>query len=569
MRKICCVLTVVLMLVASIGYAQNPMVDGTVVGDESFYGSALSIQNTKTHFGDAVQGDQVEAFGSEIDQVFATVSGDRLYVMVAGNLEWNFNKMAFFLDTVDGGHNTLDGPNLPTGVDGFCCLSDENSGALQRMNGLTFDAGFEADYFVAITNGRENALEDPNSPGETLEFWGLSAHYSDMTAGADADKQVVAAGMQLAPNGLPNVLRMNGSQDFAGSPYIPDSLLFGQTNPNHIGPQLPNLNQGELIDRNYAVDPAGGQCNPDDSGDDCLATELGFALDVAPDDEGNALSHRNFNNLVDLQVGLDNSNAAGVEGGSGAPWMTLGDPENVVTGVEFSIPLSEIGLSAIQAAEIGMTIFVNGDGYHFASNQFAGDGVLSGFLGGDGMGEFIGDLSGVNLANVDGNQFVTLSYNPPTPDCDFDGSGSCDIDDIDMLVAEIVAGTNDPTFDLNADDEVTLDDVTDENVGWLRLAGEQEIGPGLSYLAADINLDTFVDGLDFIEWNMNKFQDGGLWSLGDVNADGFTDGLDFIIWNQLKFTSSTDGNAAVPEPSGILALLVGTLLLVRRSRRLS
>jgi hypothetical protein len=34
------------------------------------------------------------------------------------------------------------------------------------------------------------------------------------------------------------------------------------------------------------------------------------------------------------------------------------------------------------------------------------------------------------------------------PSCDFDGLNGCDIDDIDALVGEIVAGMDDPMFDL-------------------------------------------------------------------------------------------------------------------------
>ena len=54
----------------------------------------------------------------------------------------------------------------------------------------------------------------------------------------------------------------------------------------------------------------------------------------------------------------------------------------------------------------------------------------------------------------------------------------------------------------------------------------------------DANLDGFVDGLDFIEWNANKFTPVAEWCAGDFNADGFVDGLDFIIWNANKFQSS-------------------------------
>lgn len=163
--------------------------------------------------------------------------------------------------------------------------------------------------------------------------------------------------------------------------------------------------------------------------------------------------------------------------------------------------------------------------------------------------------------NNAGTQFTVNSL------CDFNGDSACDIDDIDALVAEIVAGTNDPLFDLTADGVVTLEDATDPDVGWLRLAGEENLGEGLAYLPADITLDGIVDGLDFLEWNMSKFMVTGLWSLGDVNADGVTDGLDFIVWNDFKFTSS-NSVSAVPEPGAVVLSFFALVLLgITRRRR--
>ena len=247
------------------------------MGDTSFYGAALSTQNTPTGFGDAFIGDQVQTGGgSEINQAFANIANGRLYVMITGNLEENFNKMSFFFDTRPGGWNEIDGNMLPQGVDGFCCGGfGTTDGALQRQDGLNFDAGFEADYFLTMSNGTETALDDPSAPGNPIQFWAVSAHYSDMTAGAAADRQSVAAGMQLAPQGLPNVLRDTAGGPLTDLPYLPDFLAGGFTVPDHVGEALPNLSQGELIDRNYALGDGG--CL-DDTGTGCLPTEVGFAL---------------------------------------------------------------------------------------------------------------------------------------------------------------------------------------------------------------------------------------------------------------------------------------------------
>jgi len=132
----------------------------------------------------------------------------------------------------------------------------------------------------------------------------------------------------------------------------------------------------------------------------------------------------------------------------------------------------------------------------------------------------------------------------PGPSCDFGGDGNCDIDDLDALIMEIAATTNDPMFDLNGDETVDVDDRNE----WLAQAGAVNLPSATPYLLADFTLDGVVDGQDFLLWNEFKFTSTAKWSMGDANADGVTDGQDFLEWNANKFTSS-DGFAAVPEPA--------------------
>ncbi len=141
-----------------------------------------------------------------------------------------------------------------------------------------------------------------------------------------------------------------------------------------------------------------------------------------------------------------------------------------------------------------------------------------------------------------------------TLSCDFNGNGSCNIDDIDALIMEIATGTNDPSFDLNHDGLVNGAD-RDE---WLAAAGALNLPSGNPYLVADFDLDGTVDGNDFVVWNSHKFAVSGRWSFGDANGDGTTDGSDFIEWNANKFMSA-DGAGAVPEP-GFGILLASVLL---------
>jgi hypothetical protein len=427
-----------------------PAIDGTA---DAAYGPSLSVQNTKTHFGDNNLGDLIATRngGSEIDQVFGVVAGGRLYVTVTGNLERNFNKLEVYIDSKAGGVNTIDGANLPDQVDGFCCGNNaEGNGALQRSNGLTFDTGFDADYFLTFTHGLEKVGPVTTGSDRETHFWAMSAHYADLTSGTAG--ATASAGMQLGPQGRAVVLRFPFNSDFDndsdadGSDFLiwqrnvdknvdatratgdanGDGAVnfidleqwggeFGQARlltdtgfvPNDtsapttalIGPTLPGLEQGQLIDKNYALGPGGGTGTLNDG---LIAKELEFAL---PDD-GNGRNRRNMENTIDLRMALDNSNIAGVAGSGSAPWDTdLGNPGDVRTGIEFSIPLEHIGNPT---GNIDLTIFVNNGEHNYASNQFAGVGILDANPGGNGFGGFTGEMVGVNMNDFAGNQYVTV-----------------------------------------------------------------------------------------------------------------------------------------------------------------
>ena len=450
----------------------QPVIDGTA---EELYGTPLSIQNTRTHYGDGSGNPDVimtrnaegQGGGSEIDQVFATVADGRLYVTITGNLEENFNKLNVFIDSTGGGVNQLSGANLPGGLDSFCCGqfpppkggNVDNVGALQKMSGLKFDnaaegasATFTADYALIFTHGGERVNE--NLPND-VEFWALSAHFADLTQGSSG--AVGGLGMQLGPRGEPRLLRGpgdysdNGTVDAAdytvwrdtegaGVPngvgadgnangsidtgdydtwkanFSRDTSIAGDAykpfgNPGNtealIGPTLPGLGQGELIDRTYAL--GAGGCD-DDTGAGCLAKELEFALDVDPNEinagdpaQSNASSHRNFNNFVDLRMAINNSNIVGVRGSGGPDFGIVpgeDDPSAVVTGIEFSIPLSQIGNPT---GDIRLLAFVGNGSFDHMSNQVSGEGVLEANVG----GAFYGAAPVGSFNDLPGDQFVT------------------------------------------------------------------------------------------------------------------------------------------------------------------
>ncbi|MBL9163844.1 MAG: PEP-CTERM sorting domain-containing protein [Planctomycetaceae bacterium] len=419
-----------------------PVMDGKA---DAEYGAALSTQNTNTQFGNATSGDPINGGGgSEIDQVFAVISGGRLYVTIAGNLETNFNKIDLFIDSEAGGVNTIDGGVLPAGVDQFCCggngTNPDNTGALQRLTGLTFDAGFTADHYLTFTHGFEKLRE--NLPDQ-LQFYAATTHYADLTDGVNGRHG--ALGMQLAQRGLPNVLRgttadfdTDGNVDggefitwqrnatvttggtramgdadgngavnvadlatwqgtfgfnVANAPF--DGFYFAPQNPNVdksdilVGPTLPGLAQGDLIDKVYAQ--GAGTVNGN-----LVTRELEFSLPIDGSDPSNTFKRRDMENIVDLQMAIDNSNVAGVSGNGPYEVPTTDDPQNVKSGIEFSIPLSEIGYTS---GPIKLIAFVNNGGHDFLANQVSGEGVLLGNLGG-----LLPDFE----LEFPGNQFVVV-----------------------------------------------------------------------------------------------------------------------------------------------------------------
>lgn len=105
-------------------------------------------------------------------------------------------------------------------------------------------------------------------------------------------------------------------------------------------------------------------------------------------------------NAQPIEVGFNNSNGAGVVGGTGAANQAAALA--VRTGVELSIDLDDLDFAG---GDIRVCAFVNNSGHDYASNQFLGPlQPPQGNLGGDGNGSFTGGL-GFNLANFAGDQF--------------------------------------------------------------------------------------------------------------------------------------------------------------------
>ncbi len=103
----------------------------------------------------------------------------------------------------------------------------------------------------------------------------------------------------------------------------------------------------------------------------------------------------------------NNSNIAGVAN-LGEPFTS--DPASVVTGLEFSIDLAALGWDGV--TPINIAGWINGSNNDFMSNQVIG-GLPEGTgnLGGDGAGNFTGNVGGIDFNQFEGLQYVTI----PTP----------------------------------------------------------------------------------------------------------------------------------------------------------
>lgn len=144
-------------------------------------------------------------------------------------------------------------------------------------------------------------------------------------------------------------------------------------------------------------------------------------------------------------------------------------------------------------------------------------------------------------------------------DGDFDGSGSLDVGDINLLSAEIIAGTNTASFDVNNDAAVDETDL----VAWVSDLRKTWIG--------DANLDGEFNSSDFVAvFSTNKYEkdEPASWAEGDWNADNRFNTADFVS----AFSAGgyekgpVVGVQAVPEPSNLMPLAFAIAVLMRAFR---
>lgn len=187
-------------------------VDGILDAD---YGTALAIQSVQTQFGDAMPPGPLT--GSELDAGYAKVGNGRLYLFFAGNHEANFNNLDVFIDSRPGGENTL------SGIPGYDYTPNGGiSWISSNLGGLTFDAGFEADFHLFSNWSSESS---PYQASFVDRNGGINAMVPGSTGSTPPAVARTAVGSIIAGNLGPN----------ASAPSLSQNLDFAINNNNALG----------------------------------------------------------------------------------------------------------------------------------------------------------------------------------------------------------------------------------------------------------------------------------------------------------------------------------------------
>ncbi|QDV77431.1 hypothetical protein [Botrimarina mediterranea] len=199
-----------------------------------------------------------------------------------------------------------------------------------------------------------------------------------------------------------------------GENVITNNTDFGGNNPSNDG--WAGKYAGFTFDSGFAADYLLILRNGNSGGDrfDIDYTVVGGgagAFETSGPAFGASLTGANANALPGAGIGVafDNSNTAGVMGGSDA--ADLMAAVAVTTGIELGIPLSALGNP--NPADIKITAMINGSNHDYLSNQFLGTLPAPQInIGGDGAGGFNGTVGQIDLNNFAGNQYFIITRVP-------------------------------------------------------------------------------------------------------------------------------------------------------------
>ena len=215
------------------------------------------------------------------------------------------------------------------------------------------------------------------------------------------------AGGENTLTGTPGYDFFNGSswisQNMGGltfdTGFNPDYHLFSRWGGGGAGPY-----EVDFVDRmNGAAAQVPGSNGASANAVGLIAMGQINAGNVGPNASGTSLTN-------DLFFAINDNNAAGVTGGTGA--ANQADALAVTTGMEFSIALADIGNPSFGSSIKIAAMIDNGD-HNYLSNQIlAGLPAPQGNLGGNGSGGFTGTLSGVDFNQFGGPQYFEIRLVP-------------------------------------------------------------------------------------------------------------------------------------------------------------
>ncbi len=340
-------------------------IDGT---RDAEYGPAIATQTIQTGFGNATSPTGIGG-GGELDAAYAVIEDGRLYVMITGNIENNFNKLSLFIDSKAGGENTLSA--LP---------AYDYEHISQNFGGLTFDANFKADYH-------------------------MYARWGSLTGNHFTVDIVDRNG------GVSSAVTGNGASSLSGAGT---PIQTGSITPADLG---------------------------------LGSTGVGEVRNLTP-----FLNHP-------LDFGFNNTNTAGV-GGSAGSAANQAAAQAVTTGFEFAIDLADLGNPAPGEAIKIHAVYGNSNNNYHSNQTLGGLPVGTGNLGGDGAGNGIGNLSGVDFSNFAGDQFFTVTV-PSSLQGDLNDDGFVGIDDLSIILGNWnqTIPPGDPLADPSGDNFVGIDDL--------------------------------------------------------------------------------------------------------------
>jgi hypothetical protein len=91
----------------------------------------------------------------------------------------------------------------------------------------------------------------------------------------------------------------------------------------------------------------------------------------------------------------------------------------------------------------------------------------------------------------------------------------------------------------------------------------------LVFPPGDYNGDMLVDIQDFGEWRSNFSEIVAAGTGADGNGDGIIDAADYVVWRKNFELAGSGASASIPEPRGLLHVVVAILLLLRQRTNLS